>query len=211
MLLRNMVLTASLTRKLDNLSVNATNIQGPRSPRRFLGNCWNCGERGHGSARCPQLYGNGSNSSPASSSFRNKSTTAYLEADTHPTSNTRQRDPRETVVYVDAMINGKNSRCLVDTGGGVSLIPPTLEGLSMTNTDPVQLQVAYGAMLCMQGSADLRVSIGGNEVTHQFHVADITTGVVLEADFLRHNKIDVLFSQQLLRWDTDTHQFSVPV
>ena len=217
-LAKQMVVTASLTqqmeamtRKLDNLSLNAANTQGPRSPRRFLGNFWNCGERGHVSARCPQLYGNGSNSSPASSSFGNKSTTAYLEADTHPTSNTRQRDPRETVAYVDAMINGKNSRCLVDTGAGVSLIPPTLEGLSITNTNPVQLQVANGAMLCTQGTADLQVSIGGTEVTHQFHVADITTGVVLVADFLRRNNIDVLFSQQLLIWDTDTHQFSVPV
>ena len=64
-LAKQMEVTASLTqqmeamtRKLDNLTVNAANTQGPRSPRRFLGNCWNCGERGHVS---PQLYGNGSN------------------------------------------------------------------------------------------------------------------------------------------------------
>ena len=114
---------------------------------------------------------------------------------------------------MDALVSGKQRRCLVDTGAGVSLIPPTidLENSRATHTTPIALEVANGSILQTQGTVDLDVSLGGREMTHRFYIAAITTGIILGANFLRTHGVDVLFSQRVLRWSTGEESFSTPV
>ena len=55
--------------------------------------------------------------------------------------------------------------------------------------------------LRVYGSSTLTAKLKEWERRHTFFVADIATGIVLGADFLRQHNIDALFSQECLRWD----------
>ena len=153
----------TVTNKLESLSMDAAERQQRSRVKTFFGNCWNCGKQGHVSARCLEpRRGSASGSDDGS---QNNSRTAYPVSLEHPAvtpSNSHTTLPlptSATVVYVDALVGGKQRRCLVDTGAGVSLIPPTidLENSRATHSTPIALEVANGSILQTQGTVDLDV------------------------------------------------------
>ena len=128
-------------------------------------------KKGHASARCLEPQHGSAN---GSDDVSNNSRTAYSVPIEHPAvtashpHTTLPLPTSATVVYVDALVNGKQRRCLVDTGAAVSLVPPTLdlEDFRPTDTTCIPLEVANGAILHTQGTTNLRLSLGGREMMH---------------------------------------------
>ena len=118
------------------------------------------------SARCVEPQHGSANGSDGVS---NNSCTAYSVPIEHPAvtashpHTTLPLPSSATVVYVDALVNGKQRRCLVGTGAAVSLVPPTLdlEDFRPTDMTSIPLEVASSAILHTQGTTNLRLSIGG--------------------------------------------------
>jgi hypothetical protein len=109
-----------------------------------------------------------------------------------------------TVVYVDASIHGRNRRCLIDTGAGVSLIPPSLVDGHLVSSEPIPLEVADGSVIHTSGTAKMEVSLGDDTLPHTFHVADVTTDIILG--------VDILFSERTLTWITPSKlQAAIPI
>ena len=104
------------------------------------------------------------------------------------------------VVHAEAKIAGHRLTCLVDTGAGVSLVPKTIAEQFSPCSKPLVLEMANGDRLAALGEASLAVEIGELKTKHRFVVADIPIGVILGADFLTRNGIDILLSQHRLQW-----------
>ena len=62
------------------------------------------------------------------------------------------------------------------------------------------LEMANGDKLSALGETVLPVEIGELKTDHRFIVADVSSGVILGADFLTQNRIDILLSESRLRW-----------
>jgi hypothetical protein len=92
----------------------------------------------------------------------------------------------------------------VDTGAAVSIVREDAwkqSGLACTLEDPTEVvSTVSGADLTVTGAARIIISLGSRVYQHVVLVAPVLSHpVLLGNDFLKHNKIDILLSENLLR------------
>ena len=210
-LTQQMTLTSTLVETVQKMSEKlerfSQNVQGrtPGGRRSFNGICYSCGRYGHIKQYCPF---------PVASDTlaqRNTKRSLYTDCERSLTS-VPANTSSSTAVYVNAAINGRDHRCMIDTGAGVSLVPPNFGNVPTDSRNSISLECANGSVIRTQGTTKLRVTLGGADTLHTFHVAAVTTGVILGADFLRSNGIDIRFSSRELTWSSATHgDITVPI
>ena len=103
-----------------------------------------------------------------------------------------------------------DARCLIDTGAGVSVFPSSLlpGKFRKTSLSSIRLQTADGKPLEVSGEVDLFVSFIDSskrvEFNHKFYVANIVTGPIIGADFLKYYGMKVDFAASVLHFGDDS-------
>ncbi|KAJ8353404.1 hypothetical protein SKAU_G00209710 [Synaphobranchus kaupii] len=141
-------------------------------PARRQGRCYRCDEPGHIARDCP---------APAPKPRK------------PPPSGKRGRDGavRRTLPREPTLLN-QACRALVDTGATISLVRPGV----LHNTGGPQLPGAWtptatpltsvtGAKMAMRGKKEVKVTVTGQEVSHEFWLADIADSCIIGLDLLK--------------------------
>ena len=117
-------------------------------------------------------------------------------------------------VSVEASVNGRSVRALVDSGSSVTIIScDQFEGLPNTlcvNPAP-RLVAVDGTELRVTGCVELSICISNRVFVHTFVIADVCHDIVLGADFLHSHKCVLDVSQSQLVIDTLCIPISVSV
>lgn len=97
-------------------------------------------------------------------------------------------------------INGKKRTLTIDTGASQSVIRPDLVPGDIEPLYNVRLRTATGEPATVYGKAAVEVSIANIAVRHVFIVADIVDEVIIGADFMINNGINLHMGQQIMTW-----------
>ncbi|KAJ8369429.1 hypothetical protein SKAU_G00094570 [Synaphobranchus kaupii] len=95
-------------------------------------------------------------------------------------------------LYLHCRLDGQACRALVDTGATISLVRPGV----LHNTGGPQLPEAWtptatpltsvmGAKMAMRGKKEVKVTVSGQEVSHEFWLADIADSCIIGLDLLK--------------------------
>ncbi|KAJ8351940.1 hypothetical protein SKAU_G00234160 [Synaphobranchus kaupii] len=95
-------------------------------------------------------------------------------------------------LYLHCRLDGQACRALVDTGATISLVRPGV----LHNTGGPQLPGAWtptatpltsvtGAKMAMRGKKEVKVTVSGQEVSHEFWLADIADSCIIGLDLLK--------------------------
>ncbi|KAJ8353544.1 hypothetical protein SKAU_G00211110 [Synaphobranchus kaupii] len=95
-------------------------------------------------------------------------------------------------LYLHCRLDGQACRALVDTGATISLVWPGV----LHNTGGPQLPGAWtptatpltsvtGAKMAMRGKKEVKVMVSGQEVSHEFWLADIADSCIIGLDLLK--------------------------
>ncbi|KAJ8352500.1 hypothetical protein SKAU_G00239760 [Synaphobranchus kaupii] len=95
-------------------------------------------------------------------------------------------------LYLHCWLDGQACRALVDTGATISLVRPGV----LHNTGGPQLPGAWtptatpltsvtGAKMAMRGKKEVKVTVTGQEVSHEFWLADIADSCIIGLDLLK--------------------------
>ena len=104
-----------------------------------------------------------------------------------------------TGVFIEARIEGREQKCLVDTGASVSLVSRQLVPGPLT---PCSLKARGigGEELQVLGQAKLQFQLGKDTFVHSFVAFGMTNTCILGADFLKVSKMLVDVGNSKLSW-----------
>jgi hypothetical protein len=104
-----------------------------------------------------------------------------------------------TGVFIEARIEGREQKCLVDTGASVSLVSRQLVPGPLT---PCSLKARGigGEELQVLGQAKLQIQLGKDTFVNSFVAVDMTNTCILGADFLKASKMLVDVGNPKLSW-----------
>ncbi|KAJ8332318.1 hypothetical protein SKAU_G00426730 [Synaphobranchus kaupii] len=114
-------------------------------------------------------------------------------------------------LYLHCQLDGQACRALVDTGATISLVRPGV----LHNTGGPQLPGAWtstatplksvtGAKMAMRGKKEVKVTVTGQEVLHEFWLADIADSCIIGLDLLKHWGACVDVSRASITLGTET-------
>ncbi|KAJ8346684.1 hypothetical protein SKAU_G00280850 [Synaphobranchus kaupii] len=120
------------------------------------------------------------------------STSAFKKATEHKSHPRVGRLGKASGLYLHCRLDGQACRALVDTGATISLVRPGV----LHNTGGPQLPGAWtptptpltsvtGAKLAMRGMKEVKVTVSGQEVSHEFWLADIVDSCIIGLDLLK--------------------------
>ncbi|KAJ8333601.1 hypothetical protein SKAU_G00416090 [Synaphobranchus kaupii] len=178
-------------------------------PARRQGRCYQCDEPGHITRDCPapapkprkpppsgNEAGTAHTALPAqvakilaTSVEASTSFTKVAEHKSHPRVG---RLGKASGLYLHCRLDGQACRALVDTGATISLVRPGV----LHNTGGPQLPGAWtptatpltsvtGAKMVMRGKKEVKVKVTGQEVSHEFWLADIADLCIIGLDLLK--------------------------
>ncbi|KAJ8359452.1 hypothetical protein SKAU_G00159770 [Synaphobranchus kaupii] len=114
-------------------------------------------------------------------------------------------------LYLHCQLDGQACRALVDTGATISLVRPGV----LHNTGGPQLPGAWtptatpltsvtGAKMAMRGKKEVKVTVTGQEVSHEFWLADIADSCIIGLDLLKRWGACVDVSRASITLGTET-------
>ncbi|KAJ8364486.1 hypothetical protein SKAU_G00133170 [Synaphobranchus kaupii] len=114
-------------------------------------------------------------------------------------------------LYLHCRLDGQACQALVDTGATISLVRPGV----LHNTGGPQLPGAWtptttpltsvtGAKMAMRGKKEVKVTVSGQEVSHEFRLADIADSCIICLDLLKHWGACVDVSRASITLGTET-------
>ncbi|KAJ8381244.1 hypothetical protein SKAU_G00020220 [Synaphobranchus kaupii] len=193
------------------------------------GRCYRCDEPGHIARDCPvpapkprkhPLSGNEAGTAhpalpapvakiPATSA--EASTSAFEKATERKSHPRVGRLGKASGLYLDRRLDGQACRALVDTGATISLVRPGV----LHNTGGPQLPGAWtptatpltsvmGAKMAMRGKKEVKVTVSGQEVSHEFWLADIADSCIIGLDLLKRWGACVDVSRASITHGTET-------
>ncbi|KAJ8340597.1 hypothetical protein SKAU_G00352300 [Synaphobranchus kaupii] len=120
------------------------------------------------------------------------STTAFKKATEHNSHPRVGRLGKASGLYLHCQLDGQACRALVDTGATISHVRPGV----LHNTGGPQLPGAWtptttpltsvtGAKMAMRGRKEVKVTVTGQEVSHEFWLADIADSCIIGLDLLK--------------------------
>ncbi|KAJ8337367.1 hypothetical protein SKAU_G00385870 [Synaphobranchus kaupii] len=139
------------------------------------------------------------------------STTAFKKATEHNSHPRVGRLGKASGLYLHCQLDGQACRALVDTGATISLVRPGV----LHNTDGPQLPGAWtptatpltsvtGAKMAMRGKKEVKVTVTGKEVSHEFWLADIADSCIIGLDLLKRWGACVDVSRASITLGTET-------
>ncbi|KAJ8359662.1 hypothetical protein SKAU_G00161870 [Synaphobranchus kaupii] len=179
-------------------------------PARRQGRCYRCDEPGHIARDCPapapkprkpppsgNEAGTAHTALPAQvakipATSLEASTSAFTKAAEHKSHPRVGRLGKASGLYLHCWLDGQACRALVDTGATISLVRPGV----LHNTGGPQLPGAWtptatpltsvtGAKMAMRGKKEVKVTVTGQEVSHEFWLADIADSCIIGLDLLK--------------------------
>ncbi|KAJ8364253.1 hypothetical protein SKAU_G00130840 [Synaphobranchus kaupii] len=114
-------------------------------------------------------------------------------------------------LYLHCRLDGQACRALVDTGATISLVRPgvlhntggpQLPGAWTPNATP--LTSVTGAKMVMRGKKEVKVTVSGQEVSHEFWLADIADSCIIGLDLLKRWGACVDVSRANINLGTET-------
>ncbi|KAJ8337204.1 hypothetical protein SKAU_G00384240 [Synaphobranchus kaupii] len=120
------------------------------------------------------------------------STSAFTKAAEHKSHPRVGRLGKASGLYLHCWLDGLACGALVDTGATISLVRPGV----LHNTGGPQLPGAWtptatpltsvtGAKMAMRGKKEVKVTVTGQEVSHEFWLADIADSCIIGLDLLK--------------------------
>ncbi|KAJ8381560.1 hypothetical protein SKAU_G00023380 [Synaphobranchus kaupii] len=120
------------------------------------------------------------------------STSAFTKAAEHKSHPRVGRLGKASGLYLHCWLDGQACRALVDTGATISLVRPGV----LHNTGGPQLPGAWtptatpltsvtGEKMAMRGKKEVKVTVTGQEVSHEFWLADIADSCIIGLDLLK--------------------------
>ena len=107
-------------------------------------------------------------------------------------------------VRVSAVMDGKGTDCLVDTGATVSILP--IKFFTTVRLQPehkqTNVRTVNGQKLKIFGSTKVEVALGDHRCgRHKFLLADVKTLSILGVDFFEALQMTIDFSKKVIQWD----------
>ncbi|KAJ8346508.1 hypothetical protein SKAU_G00279090 [Synaphobranchus kaupii] len=180
------------------------------------GPCYRCDEPGHIARDCPAP------AHPALPAPVAKIPATSAEASTSAFEKVPERKSHPRVgrlgkasgLYLHCRLDGQACRALVDTGATISLVRPGV----LHNTGGPQLPGAWtptatpltsvtGAKTAMRGKKEVKVTVSGQEVSHEFWLADIADSCINGLDLLKRWGACVDVSRASITLGTETVAF----
>ncbi|KAJ8348858.1 hypothetical protein SKAU_G00274470 [Synaphobranchus kaupii] len=139
------------------------------------------------------------------------STSAFTKAAEHKSHPRVGRLGKASGLYLHCWLDGQACRALVDTGATISLVRPGV----LHNTGGPQLPGAWtptatpltsvtGAKMAMRGKKEVKVTVTGQEVSHEFWLADIADSCIIGLDLLKRWGACVYVSRGSITLGTET-------
>ena len=104
-----------------------------------------------------------------------------------------------TRVFIEARIEGREQKCLADTGASVSLVSRQLVPGPLTPSS-LKARGIGGEELQVLGQAKLQFHLGKDTFVHLFVAVGMTNTCILGADFLKASKMLVDVGNSKLSW-----------
>ncbi|KAJ8333917.1 hypothetical protein SKAU_G00412360 [Synaphobranchus kaupii] len=139
------------------------------------------------------------------------STSTFTKAAEHKSHPRVGRLGKASGLYLHCPIHGQACRALVDTGATISLVRPGV----LHNTGGPQLPGAWtptatpltsvtGTKMAMMGKKAVKVTVSGQELSHEFWLADIANSCIIGLDLLKHWGACVDVSRASITLGTET-------
>ncbi|KAJ8348857.1 hypothetical protein SKAU_G00274460 [Synaphobranchus kaupii] len=139
------------------------------------------------------------------------STSAFTKAAEHKSHPRVGRLGKASGLYLHCWLDGQACRALVDTGATISLVRPGV----LHNTGGPQLPGSWtptatpltsvtGAKMAMRGKKEVKVTVTGQEVSHEFWLADIADSCIIGLDLLKRWGACVYVSRGSITLGTET-------
>ena len=112
---------------------------------------------------------------------------------------------RETGIFIDASIYGKELSLLIDSGADVTIISSTfvqkLESGKIPNLEKKELNLvsASGDPIPYHGECEMPIKLGKHNLVHKVLVGDIRYDGILGLDFMTQHSCDILVKKMCLR------------
>ena len=99
-------------------------------------------------------------------------------------------------------MDGVPSKCLIDTGASVSLVPPSFGSGKTVHpcSESIMLRAVNGNPLKVLGKIELIVALRSWEAPHRFLVVETQTGPILGSDFLASHGMIVNMKDSRMNW-----------
>ncbi|KAJ8349818.1 hypothetical protein SKAU_G00249480 [Synaphobranchus kaupii] len=183
------------------------------------GRCYRCDEPGHIARDCPAPAPKPRKPPPAlpapvakiPATSAEASTSAFEKATEHKSHPRVGRLGKASGLYLHCQLDGQACQALVDTGATISLVRPGV----LHNTGGPQLPGAWtptttqltsvtGAKMAVRGKKEVKVTVSGQEVSHEFWLADIADSCIIGLDLLKRWGACVDVSRASITLGTET-------
>ena len=103
-------------------------------------------------------------------------------------------------LLVEANIEGRWCKCVVDTGSNITIVRPDMIELSSVMIQPTKTEIrtVAGGTVPVRGHGKLKITIGDSEKEHDVWVADIVEEGLIGLDYLVANGCQVDLAGKLL-------------